>query len=182
MTLKTHFETGIGLALLISGIGVPTIDAMDISDASKIGILAAILVGVTAGSVYPDIDLDESNLNAEDVALHWENKFDHRGIVHTLVNLGLVLPFLLFSKILSQLTSLDVTWITVLGLSMGAGCVWHMLLDSLTTKGIMWLYPITGYRFRIPIIKNYTIERIFRILVTGGLLYGAIYYWSINPN
>jgi membrane-bound metal-dependent hydrolase YbcI (DUF457 family) len=182
MTLKTHFETRIGLALLISGICGPTIDAMDISDASKIGILAAILVGVTAGSVYPDIDLAESNLNAENVMLHWENNFDHRGIVHTLINvIGVSLPFLLMAWVLNRVTTFDTTWIIVLCLSMSAGCVKHMLEDTFTPKGILWLYPFSMHRFRIPFIRNYVTERIFRILVTGSLLYKAIYYWSTNP-
>ncbi|SHO53412.1 metal-dependent hydrolase [Anaerocolumna xylanovorans] len=181
MTLKTHFETGIGLSLLLGGSAIQKIDVMNISPASKLGIMAAIVVGVAAGSVYPDIDLDESNLNAEDVDLHWENKLDRRGVVHTMINVvGVAFPFLLIAFVLGKVTSLDFTWIAVLGLSMSVGCIWHMLVDTLTPDGIMWLYPITVYRFRIPLINNCTIERIFRILVTGVLIYGAVYYWSTN--
>ena len=183
MTLKTHFNTGLGLSLLFGGMVIPKIDAMDITDASKLGILAAIIIGITAGSVYPDIDLKESNLNAEDVDLRWENNFDHRGIVHTLINvIGVSLPFLLVAWVLKRVTNFDTTWIAVLGLSMSVGCVKHMLEDSFTPKGVLWLYPFTMRQFRIPIIKIYTTERIFRILVTGALLYRAIYYWSINLN
>lgn len=182
MTLKTHFETGLGFSLLLGGRAVQEIDAMNISPVSKLGILGAVVIGILAGSVYSDIDLDGSKLNAEDVDLHWENKLDHRGVVHTLINVvGVALPFLLLAFVLEKITSFDLTWITVLGLSMSIGCIWHMILDSLTPKGIMWLYPITAHRFRIPLIKNYATERIFRILVTGAMIYGAVYYWSLIP-
>lgn len=179
MTLKTHFETGIGMSLLLGGMAIPKIDAMDITDGSRLGILAAIIIGVTAGSVYSDIDFIGSKLNAEDVNLGWAYNFDHRGIVHTLINaIGVSLSYLLLAWILSRVTTFDTTWIAVLGLSICIGCIYHMLLDSLTPKGVMWLYPITVYRFRIPIIKNYNTERIFRIIVTGALLYKAVYYWA----
>ncbi|MFT4144396.1 MAG: metal-dependent hydrolase [Mobilitalea sp.] len=182
MTLKTHFETGIGLSLLLGGMLIQKIYFMDISSASKIGILGAILIGVTAGSVYPDFDRDESNLNEKDLNLRWENKLDHRGVVHTLINaVGVALPFLLLDFMLSKVTSLDLTWIAILGLSMSVGCIWHMILDSLTPDGIMWLYPITRYRFRIPLIKNSATERLFRILVTGAFIYGAVFYWTLHP-
>ncbi|MFV0362702.1 MAG: metal-dependent hydrolase [Suipraeoptans sp.] len=181
MTLKTHFETGIGLSLLIGGMAIQKIDVMDISAGSKLGIMAAILVGVTAGSVYPDIDLEESNLNADDMMMRWESKLDHRGIVHTLINVaGIVLPFALLNLLLKTVTPFDVTWITVLGLSMSVGCVWHMLLDSMTPNGISWLYPLTRFRFKIPIIRNHFTERIFRIIVTSIFLYYAIHFWSTN--
>lgn len=181
MTLKTHFETGIVLSLLLGGMAIQKIDAMSITAGSKITVLSAILVGVTAGSVYPDIDFDKSNLNANDVDLQWESKFDHRGVIHTLVNVvGVSLPFFLLFRILTKVTSLDLTWIFTLGLSMAVGNTWHMMLDSLTPKGIMWLYPVTVYRFRIPIIRNYTTERIFRILVTGVMLYAATQLWVTN--
>lgn len=180
MNLKTHFETGIGLSLLLGGMAIQKIDVMNVSPASKIGIMGAIIVGVTAGSVYDDIDRDGSNLNAENVDMHWENNFDHRGIIHTLINvIGVALPFLLITWVLNKLTTVDTMWVGVLGLSMGVGCIWHMLLDTLTPKGIMWLYPITVHRFRIPIIKTNGTERIFRILVTGAMLYKAVYYWSL---
>lgn len=180
MTLKTHFETGIGLSMLIGGMAYQHIDAMNISDSAKLGILGAILIGITAGSVYPDIDLNGSNLNAENIRLQWESNFDHRGIVHTLVNIGLTLPFLLLWKVLSILTPFNFTWVAVLGISMVLGCLWHMVLDSLTPKGIMWLYPLTVFRFRIPIIRNYATERIFRIIVTGILVYFAVQIWAVN--
>ena len=182
MTLKTHFETGIGLSLLLGGMLIEKIYFMDISSASKIGILGAILIGVTAGSVYPDFDRDESNLNEKGLNLRWENKLDHRGVVHTLINaVGVALPFLLLDFMFSKVTSLDLTWIAILGLSMSVGCIWHMILDSLTPNGIMWLYPITMHRFRIPLIKNSATERLFRILVTGAFIYGAVFYWTLGP-
>lgn len=182
MTLKTHFQTGIGLSLLLGGMAIQKIDVMDITPGAKIGLMISMLVGITAGSVYPDIDCDETNLNAEEVSLQWESKFDHRGIIHTLINVvGVSLPFLLLTYLLNKVSSIDTTWFAVLGISMSIGCVWHMLLDTLTPKGIMWLYPITVYRFRVPIVRNYIVERFFRIIVTGILLYLAVSYWAIAP-
>lgn len=143
---------------------------------------AMIIIGITAGSVYPDIDLNSSNLNGEAMSMEWEGSLDHRGIVHTLINvLGIVAVFTI-PALLLRMFELDASWLITLGLSMAIGCIGpHMMLDSLTPKGVMWLYPFTVFRFRIPIIKNYATERIFRILVTGALLYKAIEYWSIGP-
>ena len=53
MNLKTHFETGIGLSLLLGGITIQKIDVMNISPASKLGIMAAIVVGVQRGVYIP---------------------------------------------------------------------------------------------------------------------------------
>lgn len=179
MTTKTHLETGMVLSLVASGLATEKLSVMDISPLSKIGAMAAIVVGITAGSIYPDIDHNGSNLNTCDVKMGWESKLDHRGVVHTLINsIGILLPFMLLNLLLKAVTSLNTIVVSILGVSMSIGCVWHMMLDTLTPKGIMWLYPFTLYRFRIPIIKSYTTERLFRIVVTAVLLYGAVYLWK----
>lgn len=186
MTLKTHFEVGIASSLLASGMYLNYISPMlvdgSINGEMVVANTAMIIIGITAGSVYPDIDLRKSNLNSEDVDMEWENNFGHRGIVHTLINaIGLLAIFTLPALLMKNFI-FDASWLMTLGISMAIGCIGpHMILDSLTPKGIMWLYPITMYRFRIPIIKNYTTERIFRILLVGLLLYNAVKQWSIGP-
>lgn len=180
MTLKTHLETGIALGLLISGTAIPRIDALNASNGSKLGIMVALAVGIIAGSIYPDIDLDESNLvETDNSIIEWEKHFGQRHVIHTLINaVGVCLPFLFMFWVLNKALPWDVRWIKVLGLAMGVGCVWHMVLDTFTPKGIMWLYPLTRIHIRIPIIRNYFVERLFRIVLTGTLLFGAVYYWA----
>lgn len=84
----------------------------------------------------------------------WDGLFDHRQELHTLVNaIGSALPFLLIYGILS-IFGLKLPWLLAMGAGMSLGCIWHMIIDTFTPQGIMWLYPLTRKRFSIPLVRS----------------------------
>lgn len=188
MTLKTHATTSLALGLALSGIYMQynynaeyfnRISEIANSGENMIQLItglapaAVVLTGIMAGGIFPDIDHDESLIYGE-LNMSWEEKFDRRGIVHTLVNvIGITLPFILLYMFAG-----GSEMVLTLGLSMSTGCVFHMLLDIFTDQGIMWLYPITRHRFRIPIITNYFVERLFRFIISFGLVTWGAYTWG----
>ena len=118
-------------------------------------------VGILAGSIYQDI-IENLDLIA-DISFGWENALGgtHRSITHLINAIGVPLPFFLIMFLLDKVVSFNTTWIGVLGIAMAGGIILSMILDILK-------------------IKNYAIERIFRIVVISCLLYGAIRLWTIK--
>ena len=83
--------------------------------------MSAILVG----SLIPDIDTRYSILGRYNIFSYF---MKHRGVTHTLVGMAM------FSWVIYRIFG-DFVWGFVFGYAM------HLLMDSLTPMGIMWLYP-----------------------------------------
>lgn len=82
------------------------------------------LIPAAVGGALPDLD----------VAINFAFPWVHRGIIHTplVVGLGiLVIHITLRNRGLS--------------LALGLGWLAHLLLDTITPAGIMWLYPVATY-------------------------------------
>lgn len=165
MSLKTNFLTGLALSLLISGLYISYAETM-VDEGAIDGVLALvntmmICVGILAGSIYQNV-LDGSDFTSE-IVFGWNNSLGggHRCIEYLINAVGVSLSFILLALIISRVTVFNTSCIAILGLSMSGGIVWSLILDILR-------------------IKNYAIERIFRIIVTGSLLSGAILLWSTN--
>ena len=65
--------------------------------------------------------------------------FTHRGIVHTLVGAA-------FFTIACKLILLHLNVTIALEMALLVGYVSHLILDTFTHMGIMWMYPITRVR------------------------------------
>ena len=168
MTLKTHGTTSLSLGFMLSSIYANYANNLSSSSSGfSLGVAGAIVLGTFAGGMLHDFDHNESNLYSDYADMHWEDALEHRGPVHTLFyTIGVNIPFAIIYTILTMITSWNLTWLIALSAGLSIGCVWHLFEDSLTPKGVMWLWPITIYRFRIPIIKNIITEKIFEIIVS----------------
>ncbi|WP_410767349.1 metal-dependent hydrolase [Haloferax sp. DFSO60] len=85
------------------------------------------LVGLIGG-VAPDVDLYFGRL--------WEFPLVHRGVVHTPFLLGVLLAVLLFAGVRK--------WVA---LGFGLAFFSHLVIDSFTKTGILWLYPVSSHHF-----------------------------------
>ncbi len=163
------------------------------------------LFAVYAGGLYPDIDNDSSiiassvldNYNGESDAGGDKfsiSAFKHRGFFHTPIAAVMAsLPAILAYLLLSHFFEGDFSWLLLLGAGFAAGCIWHLVLDTFTPMGVMWLYPIRT-RISIPICRSYVFqpspdsserlyrpslyERIIRFLSTCGFIIVAIHFWA----
>ncbi len=182
MTVKTHGVTSLALGLVISGATLPGYANLTTSKdiGTTLGTLAIIMLGTFAGGMYPDFDKEDSILYADEVYTFWEDRLDHRGVTHTTINaMGVLIPFLITFASLKAFVSWNPNWVLTLGVTFSIGCLWHMVLDSFTPKGIMWLHPFSLRRFSIPLVKNYFAELVFSTVVTGALLVVAGYFWFL---
>lgn len=181
MTEKTHGTSGIAFGLAAAGAYAPNIIEKTANGPSIMSVVALGLItfGIFAGSLYPDIDHSESILNGDEFMMDWEEKLEHRGVTHTIINaFGVLLPFAIVFALIKLFTNWNTEPLIAFAASFAVGCLWHMVLDSFTPKGVMWLYPITLFRFRIPIVRNYISELIFALVVNIGLLILAANLWA----
>lgn len=84
-----------------------------------------------AGALAPDVDLLTSP--------QWPAPFVHRGIAHTplFATLLIVVAYVLAGRRAAAAT----------GLGVGS----HLVLDSLTPAGIMWIYPVSTRHFGVSV-------------------------------
>lgn len=180
MTTKTHFETGLATAFGLAGLYFTTKIGNSYSELDHNTLMALlnvvmIWVGVTAGAIYPDISIQNSEVAN---GMNWEVFFGKRGITHTLVNVvGLGIWFLP-AILISHFGNVDMTWLLFLVGSIMIGCVQHMALDSLTPQGIAWLYPLTDKHFNIPLVRGAKSEKLFRIVYFAIMIPIAV-HWNM---
>ena len=194
MTLKTHVTTGLPLGLVISGLYANymanNIDEFDmiVSLDNKQFVFRAlcIIVGIVAGATYPDLDHNDSALYVMGESTEWEENLGGRGnIVHTIFPnaIGVMIPFLLLASIADKMDlarlGINLDWLVLLGVAMAFGIVWHLIGgDLFTPEGVMLFFPFSKYRVKIPIVKTYSYERIFRWSVSAVLLFLSIKIWD----
>lgn len=96
-----------------------------------------VLAGSGFGAILPDIDHEYSNIH------FYMQPFSkifkkHRAITHSLAALiAIIVINLIFAKLWPALS--------LLFCSISLGYFWHLLEDSRSKAGIMWLYPLTHY-------------------------------------
>lgn len=118
------------------------------------------------GSVYPDIDIGTSKLGKKmkPASALIGHIFGHRGFIHTPLN-GILLCIIL-TAVCGQILP-DYDFEIVSGFVIGFFL--HLIQDTFTRGGIMWLWPIR-FRFRLTKLKSasplcYVITFILAILV-----------------
>jgi|SRR3989344_4759365 len=111
---------------------------------------------VLLGSFLPDIDHPQSKLGSKIKWVGWLSQ--HRGFWHT--------PFamLAVSSIVIVLTQVK------MGVGFGIGYASHIILDTLTIKGVMLFYPFTRKRITGPIETGSISEGLFFVLLFITLL------------
>lgn len=189
MTLKTHVTTGLSLGLVLSGLYanymVNNISEFEVQVSldNKYFVFRAlcIILGTVAGAAYPDIDHKDSLLYTNGEETEWEENLGGRGdVVHTIFPnaFGVMIPFCLLAFVFGKI-GLNADWLTMAGISMAVGIVWHLIGgDLFTPEGVMLFYPFSKCRVKIPIVKTYAVERIYRWIVSAALLFLSIKIWD----
>lgn len=84
-----------------------------------------ILLALVVGSLFPDIDIATSKLGRYNL---FAPLMKHRGRMHTIIVLGIIaMPLSLIN--------------TNMALGFAFGYLLHLIADTFTPMGIMWLYP-----------------------------------------
>ncbi len=113
MKFKTHLAIGLFLFLSV---------AFLVQD------VEFLFFGVILGAIFPDLDIKTSKSGRR--LPYLAGMFKHRGILHSIT------PAIIFSFLL-YLANLP-----MLGVGFLLGYLSHLAADSLTKKGIRWLYPL----------------------------------------
>ncbi len=92
------------------------------------------------GGYVPDIDL----------------RFKHRKTLHNIFSLliSCILIYLVLKLFLNQYFLSDLINARFIILSFDGGWLLHILLDSLTVRGVYIFYPLSNIRLRIPLFKS----------------------------
>lgn len=206
MEYKTHKLGGLCAGAIAASVYLPKLtqtDFININLELFIPISAMIVAGAI-GSAIPDIDHPNSHVSRKNplislivqLFLGMANLFTtillflcfwidnnrkaaiksgmgHRGIFHTLV-MGLAIFY-----VSGLLAYLNAFYGHIVQIGLTAGYLSHLLVDMMTTGGVMLFYPIITFHFRWPLLnlktgKNETLGKILILLVgiiTVYLLY-----------
>lgn len=140
MTRQTHLLGGVAIAFgYLTATGLAEGQLPPFQDQCVAAILAV------AGSVFPDIDLSTSRMGrqAPGVSSLIEMLFGHRGMFHA--------P-LFYTAVLLLACWKWPTTVWIWG-AFGLGILSHLVLDTLNSKGIPWLWPMKR-RFSIVKVKT----------------------------
>jgi inner membrane protein len=160
MRSQTHAAAGILFALALAKAGV----------FSVLG--HGYLVFAFFGALLPDIDNHNSKIGRKVPGLSRVAEFlmGHRGIYHSLFGGAITLVFFFF---IFQLFSLA-GWKCYLT-AIGVGFFSHLIMDSITIKGITWLRPFHTIRIKGPFKTGGLLDTSFSIaflVLTGFVLKG----------
>ncbi len=151
MTGKTHMAAGV-LA------GALTTRYLGLDAVNTAGVLA--ISGIAA--LFPDIDTANSTigLKVRPISTLINCIFGHRTLFHA------PLVYLALAPVLYNALSLK------LFLSLMGGVLSHLLLDSITRRGIPWLYPFNRKAFGItPISAGGIVDKLLRLGFAGCAIY-----------
>ena len=142
---------------------------------------AIVWIATFTGGMYPDIDSEKNTILGD--SLSYNKIFFHRFEIHTpMMAILTAVPYLIISLVIAFFRGFDFVsqFAAMTGLSMVAGYITHLFLDSFGPEGIMWLYPFSKKKFRIPIIlkKGSIIPKVFEIIFVTGFVYIAAVLFS----
>lgn len=144
---------------------------------------ALIVIGTAAiGSLVPDIDHPGSLLSSSTrLSRHISNSIaavtPHRGLTHTPIFAGLILAALYYG--MNQRTDLCIP----ICIGLAVGILSHLVLDTLTERGVMWFWPIVPKHLRLCRIRsNQTTEKMLRGFMNMGAVVLGVGFaiWEIQ--
>lgn len=170
MMYRTHMLGGLGAGLVVSQAVLGSMSAIT-NETALLTTMALIVYASGVGSMLPDIDHRNSNISQNfKISSFFIGMFaKHRGILHTPIFwsglIGLIYLILSLIKVVPAPLQNNIT------LGLGAGVLSHLLLDTFTGRGIMWLYPFSKKYISIVGVKTGGIaEKVIRVLLTGGIV------------
>lgn len=132
MNYRTHRLGGVCAGAMLAANIIPD---------KNLPMMAGVILTSYVGSLIPDIDEPNSVMGKKlpllSKTLKW--LFKHRGIVHT--PLFCLIMYFGFKYLLRNFIPPDILNPLMYGFL--AGYLSHLLLDTITPKGIMWLWPIS---------------------------------------
>lgn len=144
---------------------------------------ALIVIGTAAiGSLLPDIDHPGSLLSSSTrLSRHISNSIaavtPHRGLTHTPIFACMIIAALYYF-LQSRIIYSDPICI-----GLAVGILSHLVLDTLTERGVMWFWPIISKHMRLCRIRsNHTVERLIRgVMSVGATVLGVGFaVWEIQ--
>lgn len=122
---------------LLLGTGAGILTAASIANNTPEAVAFATACAI--GSIYPDIDLDNSMFGSKvpHLAGVINRTFGHRGFIHTPINAFLMSAVIFF---ISRAVVPDYALMITAGFFMGFFI--HLIQDTVTHRGIKWLYPL----------------------------------------
>lgn len=129
------------------------------------------LICVSFGSLLPDIDSENSLINKQ-LPINLSKYFVHRGICHSLIgwlifcliSLIILFPIICYVKLIG----------TMIYLGLIIGYFLHLLEDSFSRSGIIWMYPFG----RIDQKSRYKYGAINRPVVRFSNQYPIRHWWG----
>ena len=165
MTGKVHAILGTSTAIAVA-LCVPDFDIMGNTITPWIGVL-----GSTAGSYMPDIDIAQSKLGQKH---KWLSKhLTHRGITHTLLFPVLLVGVMLLLGFVPVLPSL------IFGFTIGY--LAHIFADLFNKKGVPILWPLSKAKLHVACVKTASTAQqiIFIIIWEVVLLCLVLSHWGV---
>lgn len=171
----------IGKTHLAAGILAGELTALAYYHASIIP--ALIVIGSAAiGSLLPDIDHPGSLLSSSSrLSRHISNSIaavtPHRGLTHTPIFAGLIIAVLYY--FLQQ----RMKYCDPICIGLAVGILSHLVLDTLTERGVMWAWPIIPKHLRLCRIRsNRTTEKMLRGFMNMGAVVLGVGFaiWEIQ--
>ena len=144
---------------------------------------ALIVIGSAAiGSLLPDIDHPGSLLSSSSrLSRHISNSIaavtPHRGLTHTPIFAGLIIAVLYY--FLQQ----RISYCDLICIGLAVGILSHLVLDTLTERGVMWFWPIVPKHLRLCRIRsNRTTEKMLRGFMNMGAVVLGVGFaiWEIQ--
>jgi len=125
--------------------------------------IASITAGAMVGSLLPDKDHTKSKISNTSVITNVVSTiisvfFSHRGAIHTPI-FAVIISVAAYVAMSALAFGLPILLITA---AFFLGIISHLVLDSLTPGGIMWLWPVYKKRINIAAIRtNSIMEKAF---------------------
>jgi inner membrane protein len=166
MNYITHSIGGIGAGLLV--LSATGYGSNEIAQ-------AAVMSGAVLGSLFPDIDHQQSYIShkAPVASLAASTVFKHRGFLHSPVFI-LLAGILLTAGSRTMLSGSQLLLANQFITGFLPGMLSHIILDSFNKQGIPWLWPYKK-RFRVLSIKTDSIMEIaFAVLLSIPIGYQFI--------
>lgn len=148
MLYKTHVVGGLALGYVVfSNVAMLDVNLMD----SKSLLVAA--SGLVIGSLFPDIDHQNSFLSRKVKPLSWltSKVLKHREFTHSIV--GTISIYYLLRLILDKM-AIDIILGDIFVKAFIIGMVSHILLDMLTVAGVVLFYPLSKARIGVGIFNK----------------------------
>lgn len=171
MLYKTHVVGGLALGYVVfSNVSMLNVNLTE----SKSLLIAA--SGLAIGSLFPDIDHQNSFLSRKVKPLSWltSKVLKHREFTHSIV--GTISIYYLLKLILDKI-AIDILLSDIFLKAFIIGMISHILLDMLTVAGVVLFYPLSKKRIGVGIFhKKLYIKVGFKELITLIFLIVMAYF------